>query len=119
MVASNANGRGDIGMISTVAGILVVVTGGIYFAEEHYLTHSTGVSRNIAEETLVTKDELIAAQNANSAYLLDLRIEQATSRQRDLEDRASSRQLDAKEQRRLNEVDKELQRLYDIKERQR
>ena len=119
MAASNANGSGTISMISAVAGILVVAAGGIYFAEEHYLTHSTGVSRETAEEKLVTKEELIAAQNANSAYLLDLRIEQATSRQRDLEDRAASRQLDSKEQRRLDEVDKELQRLYNLKESQR
>lgn len=119
MAAFNANGSGSLGMISTIAGLVVAVAGGIYFAEEHYLTHSTGVSREVATETLATKEEVLAAQAANSAYLLDLRIEQATSRQRDLEDRAASRPLDDREQRRLNDVDKELQRLYEIKEKQR
>ena len=111
--------NGNIGMISTVAGVLALSLGGVYFAEEHYLTHTTGVSREVADEQLVTKSELLAAQAANSAYLLDLRIEQATSRQRDLEDRASSRDLDAVEQRRLDTVDAELQRLYTIRESQR
>lgn len=106
-------------MISAVAGIAMTVAGGIYFAEDHYLTHATGIPREVAEERLVTKEELLAAQAANSAYLLDLRIEQAMSRQRDLEDREGMRPLDAKEQRRLDEVNNELQRLYEIKEKQR
>lgn len=119
MAASNTNGSGNIGMISSIAGLIVMAASGIYFAEGHFLTHTTGVSRDVAEEKLVTKEELLAAQEANSAYLLDLRIEQATSRQRDLEDRAASRPLDDKERRRLDDVDKELQRLYNIKEKQR
>lgn len=119
MAPPNANGSGSLNVISAIAGVAMAVAGGVYFAEDHYLTHSTGVPRTVAEEQLATKSELVAAQNATNGYLLDLRIEQAMSRQRDLEDRSRSRPLDTNEQRRLNETDAELQRLYQLKERQR
>jgi hypothetical protein len=108
-----------ITIIAGTIGLVASIATGVYFLDEHYLTHNTGVSRETAYAEFIKKSELIAAQEETSQYLLDLRIEQAVQRERDYEERDQRRTLSSTERNRLQDVRKELDRLYDIKEQQR
>jgi len=123
-VASSDENRkyagGAIGAaIASIIAAVGSIGGAVYFFEEHFLTHDTGVSRETAEVIFATKSELLLAQEETHDYLLDLRIEQAAQRQRDLEDRERVRALSTNEKRRLKEADQELERLYNLKEQSR
>jgi len=110
-------------MISAIAAAATALIGsigtGVYVLEDRYLTATTGITKDAFEEKAVTKADLMAAQEATSNYLLELRIEQAEQRQMRLLDEQDRRGLTNREEKQLRDLDLELQRLYDKQEQRR
>ena len=106
-------------MIGSAIALIGSIGGAIYYVEDHFLTHRTGLSQEEAERVFTKKAELTLAQQQTQQYLLELRIEQAEQRKNDYEEREQRRALSTQEQRRLDDANKELERLYDLKEQQR
>jgi len=107
-------------VIAAAVALISSVGGGLYFVEDRYLTEKTGVPR----EEAVTRDTLQMAMETTQDYLLNLRIEQAEMRRQLLEREAtqghmSPEEQNAQRQRELNRIDKELDRLYEQRDRGR
>jgi len=89
------------GMKTILAGLALVsgIGGGAIFLEDRYAKDA----------------ELVAAQNTNHQYLLELRIEQAERRLQVLNDTKLDRGLTPREQQRYQQLEKEIMRLYRMK----
>ena len=106
-------------MVLSLSGTLAVAAiAGVYFVEDRYLTDTTGVTE-VEAEAFATTEDLQVVMDQTQGYLIDLRIEQARSRQRDLRNANTRGQLDAHGKQELQDVTEELQRLLSIKEKQR
>lgn len=120
-MASSDTGGGESRLIvwgTIVGGLLATAVGGTYFLEDRYLTDKTGVTE-VEKEELATKEELQIVMQQTQGYLLELRIEQARKHQQYLLRTKNQRPLSSTEEQDLRDINQELERLLDLKERQR